>query len=50
VSVYEPSPIKRQRRTKAELEDLDLRLAEIVEENAPITVRRASFRHIVGNF
>jgi len=49
VSVYEPSPIKRRRRrTKAELEDLDLCLAEIAAENAPITVRGMFYRAVVA--
>jgi hypothetical protein len=35
VSVYGTSPIKRRRRTKAELEDLDRVLADIVAEIQP---------------
>jgi hypothetical protein len=48
MSVYQPSPIKRQRRTKAELAALDESLAEIVAENAPITVRGAFYRAVVA--
>lgn len=40
MSVYGTSPIKRSRRTKAELEDLDWMLSEIVAEIQPATVRQ----------
>ena len=48
MSVYQPSPIKRRRRTKAELEELDLCLAEIAAENAPITVRGMFYWAVVA--
>lgn len=48
MSVYEPSPIKRrQRRTKAELEELDRVLAEIVAEIEPATVRQVFYQAVV---
>src|SRR5215212_3537609 len=42
------SPIKRQCRTKAQLAALDESLAQIVAENAPITVRGAFYRGVVA--
>jgi hypothetical protein len=47
VSVYGPSPIKRRRRTKAELEVLDISLAEIVAEIEPATVRQVFYQAVV---
>ncbi len=47
MSVYRPSPIKRHRRTKAELEELDLRLADIVAEVQPATVRQVFYQAVV---
>jgi hypothetical protein len=47
VTVYEPSPIKRKRRTKAELEQLDLALADIVAEIQPATVRQVFYQAVV---
>lgn len=47
MSVYEPSPIKRKRRTKAELEQLDLALADIVAEIQPATVRQVFYQAVV---
>ena len=47
VSVYEPSPIKRKRRTKTELAELDLALAEIVAEIEPATVRQVFYQAVV---
>ena len=40
VSLDEPRPKKRARRTRAELEGLDQALAVIVEEIEPATVRQ----------
>jgi hypothetical protein len=48
VSVYEPSPITRQRRTRAELERLDLALADIVAEIEPATVRQVFYQAVVA--
>lgn len=47
MSVYGPSPIKRPRRTRAELEELDWALAEIVEEIEPATVRQVFYQGVV---
>ncbi len=47
MSVYEPSPIKRLRRTKAELEALDRDLAAIVAEIEPATVRQVFYQAVV---
>jgi hypothetical protein len=47
VSVYGPSPIKRSRRTKSELEKLDQSLAEIVAEIEPATVRQVFYQAVV---
>ncbi len=47
MSVYGTSPIKRQRRTKAELEELDLTLADIVAEIQPATVRQVFYQAVV---
>lgn len=47
VSLYEPSPIKRARRTRAELEGLDQALAVIVEEIEPATVRQIFYQAVV---
>ncbi|HKZ27197.1 MAG TPA: hypothetical protein VJ086_04810, partial [Rubrobacteraceae bacterium] len=41
------SPIKRKRRTKAELEQLDLALADIVAEIQPATVRQVFYQAVV---
>jgi hypothetical protein len=47
VSVYEPRPLKRKRRTKAELEELDGTLVEIVAEIRPATVRQVFYQAVV---
>ena len=47
MSVYEPNPIKRKRRTKAGLEQLDLALADIVAEIQPATVRQVFYQAVV---
>ena len=46
MSIYGTSPIKRQRRTKAEIEDLDAALQEIVEQFRPVTVRQVFYQAI----
>ena len=38
-----PSPIKRSRRTKTEVETLDIAIYEIVPEYKPVTVRQAYY-------
>jgi hypothetical protein len=43
-TVYGTSPVKRQRRSKRELERLDEALYRIVEEQHPITVRGAYYQ------
>jgi hypothetical protein len=43
VSVYGTSPIKRTRRTRAEIEALDAALIEIVEAFSPVTVRQVFY-------
>lgn len=45
--VYEPSPIKRRRRTREELEVLDRAFAEIVAEIEPATVRQIFYQAVV---
>jgi len=47
VSVYGNSPIKRARRTKAEIEALDAALVEIVEQFRPVTVRQVFYQAVV---
>ena len=47
MSVYEPSPVKRRRRTKAELEELDMVLADVVAEIEPATVRQVFYQAVV---
>jgi hypothetical protein len=47
MSVYRPSPIKRQRRSKAELEALDAALVEIVAKIEPATVRQVFYQAVV---
>ncbi len=47
MSGYRPSPIKRHRRTRQELEDLDRALAEIVAEIEPATVRQIFYQAVV---
>ena len=47
MTVYGPSPIKRGRRTRAELEELDGALALIVEEIEPATVRQVFYQAVV---
>ena len=47
MSVYEPRSIKRSRRTRAELEDLDRSLVEIVAEIEPATVRQVFYQGVV---
>jgi hypothetical protein len=47
MSVYEPSPIKRRRRSRAELRELDSSLARIVAEIEPATVRQVFYQAVV---
>ncbi len=47
MSVYGTSPIKRKRRTKAELEMLDQALVNIVAEIEPATVRQVFYQAVV---
>jgi len=50
MSIYGPSPIKRKprlRRTRVELENLDISLASIVEEIEPATVRQVFYQAVV---
>ncbi len=47
MSVYEPRLVKRKRRTKAELEQLDLALADIAAEIQPATVRQVFYQAVV---
>ena len=42
-TVYGASPIKRSRRTKTEVETLDIAIYEIVREYKPVTVRQAYY-------
>jgi hypothetical protein len=46
MSVYGTSPIKRTRRTKAEIEALDAALVEIVEAFSPVTVRQVFYQAV----
>jgi hypothetical protein len=46
VSVYGTSPIKRTRRTRAEIEALDAALIEIVEAFSPVTVRQVFYQAV----
>jgi hypothetical protein len=46
MSVYGTSPIKRTRRSKAEIEALDTALMEIVEEFSPVTVRQVFYQAV----
>src|SRR5215211_5894961 len=46
MSVYGTSPIKRTRRTKAEIEALDVALVEIVEQFRPVTVRQVFYQAV----
>lgn len=48
MSVYRPSPIKRRRRTRGELERLDLDLCDIVAEIKPATVRQVFYQAVVA--
>jgi hypothetical protein len=43
MSVYGISPIKRTRRTKAEIEALDVALQEIAEQFRHVTVRQVFY-------
>jgi hypothetical protein len=45
-SLYGTSPIKRTRRTKAEIEKLDAALQEIVEQFRPVTVRQVFYQAV----
>lgn len=47
MSVYDPRPIKRARRTRVELEELDFSIAEIVAEIKPATVRQVFYQAVV---
>ena len=49
MSVYGTSPIKRARRTKAEVEALDAALIEIVEQFNPATVRQVFYQAVNRN-
>jgi len=46
VSAYGTSPIKRSRRTKAEIEALDAALIDVVAEFAPATVRQVFYQAV----
>jgi hypothetical protein len=46
VSVYGTSPIKRTRRSRAEIEALDAALVEIVDEFSPVTVRQEFYQAV----
>jgi hypothetical protein len=46
VSVYGTSPIKRTRRSRAEIEALDAALVEIVDEFGPVTVRQVFYQAV----
>jgi hypothetical protein len=46
MSVYGTSPIKRTRRTRAEIEALDVTLIEIVEAFSPVTVRQVFYQAV----
>jgi 5S rRNA maturation endonuclease (ribonuclease M5) len=46
MSVYGTSPVKRQRRTKAEIEALDGALWLIVEQFRPVTVRQVFYQAV----
>jgi hypothetical protein len=46
MSAYGTSPIKRTRRTRAEMEALDAALVEIVEQFSPVTVRQAFYQAV----
>jgi hypothetical protein len=46
MSVYGTSPIKRTRRTRAEIEALDEALIEIVEQFRPVTVRQVFYQAV----
>jgi hypothetical protein len=46
MSVYGTSPIKRQRRTKTEIEALEFALQEIVEQFRPVTVRQVFYQAV----
>src|SRR5918998_4713805 len=47
--VYGTSPIKRTRRTRAEIEALDAALVEIVEQFRPVTVRQVFYQAVNHN-
>lgn len=47
MNVYGPSPTKRSRRTRAELDSLDATLAAIVAEIEPATVRQVFYQAVV---
>ena len=47
MSVYGPSPTKRARRTRAELQALDTALAAIAAEIEPATVRQVFYKEVV---
>ena len=47
MSVYRPSSIKRSRRTRAELEELDWSLVEIVAQIELATVRQIFYQAVV---
>jgi len=46
VSVYDTSPLKRTRRSRAEIEALDAALVEIVDEFGPVTVRQVFYQAV----
>lgn len=45
-AVYKPSPVKRYRRTKAEIEALKSALYEIVRDQQPVTVRQVFYQAV----
>ncbi len=45
---YQTSPIRRHRRTKAEIEEIKAKLLAIVEEDEPMTVRQVFYRAVVA--
>jgi hypothetical protein len=47
MSVYGTRPIKRHRRTKAEFEELDRVLGDMVAEIQPATVRQVFYQAVV---
>ena len=50
VEVYQASPIKRQRATKAEVETRREALFDIIEAGRPMTVRQVFYQATVRGF